>query len=79
MPTETPAKETKAQKSERLKLVKNPWDAWDEVREAATKGRDAVAPEWSGLYFKWWGIYTQGDGIGATGGVGGEGRRLSFS
>ena len=25
------------------------------------------------LYFKWWGIYTQGDGVGATGGKGGEG------
>jgi sulfite reductase (ferredoxin) len=78
MPTETPVKETKAQRSERLKLAKNPWEAWDEVREAATKGRDAVAPEWSGLYFKWWGIYTQGDGIGATGGVGGEGKATEF-
>jgi sulfite reductase (ferredoxin) len=25
------------------------------------------------MYFKWWGIYTQGDGVGATGGKGGEG------
>ena len=78
MPTDTPVKETKAQRSERLKLVKNPWEAWDEVRDAAAKGRDAVAPEWSGLYFKWWGIYTQGDGIGATGGVGGEGKATEF-
>ena len=32
-----------------------------------------MLPEWAGLYFKWWGIYTQGDGVGATGGKGGEG------
>ena len=71
-------KETKAQRSERLKLAKNPWDAWDEVREFAKQGRDSVLPEWTGLYFKWWGIYTQGDGIGATGGVGGEGKATEF-
>ena len=82
MPVETPSspaiKETKAQRSERLKLAKNPWEAWDEVREYARQGRDAVTPEWAGLYFKWWGIYTQGDGIGATGGVGGEGKATEF-
>ena len=59
-------KETKAQRSERLKLAKNPWEAWDEVREFAMQGRESVLPEWSGLYFKWWGIYTQGDGIGVS-------------
>ena len=77
-PPAAPIKETKAQKSERLKLAKNPWDAWDEVREYAKQGRDSVAPEWTALYFKWWGIYTQGDGIGATGGVGGEGKATEF-
>ncbi len=71
-------KETKAQRSERLKLAKNPWEAWDEVRDFARQGRDSVLPEWTGLYFKWWGIYTQGDGIGATGGVGGEGKATEF-
>ena len=71
-------KETKAQKSERLKLEKNPWEAWDEVRAFARQGRDAVLPEWTGLYFKWWGVYTQGDGVGATGGVGGEGKATEF-
>jgi sulfite reductase (ferredoxin) len=30
-------------------------------------------PEWAAFYFKWWGIYTQGDGVGAVGGKGGEG------
>ena len=32
-----------------------------------------MLPEWANFYFKWWGIYTQGDGVGATGGKGGEG------
>ena len=71
--TPTPAKkETKAQKSERLKLEKNPWQAWEDVRNFAKQGIDSVAPDWAHFYFKWWGIYTQGDGIGAVGGVGRE-------
>src|SRR5580692_1170010 len=71
-------KETKAQKSERLKAAKNPWEAWEEVRQFAREGRESVLPEWAGTYFKWWGIYTQGDGVGATGGVGGEGKATEF-
>jgi sulfite reductase (ferredoxin) len=67
------AKETKAQRAERLKLAKNPWEAFDDVRAFARAGRSSVVPEWASLYFKWWGIYTQGDGVGATGGKGGEG------
>jgi sulfite reductase (ferredoxin) len=66
-------KETKAQRTERLKKAKNPWEAFDEVRAFAREGRSSVVPEWAGMYFKWWGIYTQGDGVGATGGKGGEG------
>jgi sulfite reductase (ferredoxin) len=69
----TPVKETKAQRAERLKREKNPWEAFDEVRAFARQGRSSVLPEWASLYFKWWGIYTQGDGAGATGGKGGEG------
>ena len=76
--SEIKPKETKAQKSERLKLAKNPWEAWDEVRQFAKDGRDSVLPEWAGLYFKWWGVYTQGDGVGATGGVGGEGKATEY-
>jgi sulfite reductase (ferredoxin) len=37
-----------------------------------------VVPEWASTYFKWWGIYTQGDGVGATGGKGGEGLTSDF-
>src|SRR6516165_6450312 len=68
-----PEKETKAQRYERLKRAKNPWEAFDEVRTFAREGRASVVPEWASAYFKWWGIYTQGDGVGATGGKGGEG------
>lgn len=71
-------KETKAQKVERLKREKNPWAALDEIKEFARLGRDSVLPEWAGTYFKWWGIYTQGDGVGATGGTGGEGKATQF-
>ena len=71
--SEIPQKETKAQRAERLKREKNPWEAFDEVRTFAREGRTSVVPEWASTYFKWWGIYTQGDGVGATGGKGGEG------
>ena len=77
----TPAvqqKETKAQRTERLKREKNPWEAFDEIRRFAAQGRGSVLPEWAGLYFKWWGVYTQGDGAGALGGVGGEGKASEY-
>ena len=70
---ETIQKETKAQKTERLKREKNPWDAVEEIRAFARNGRGSIPEEWN-LYFKWWGIYTQGDGVGVTGGRGGEGK-----
>jgi sulfite reductase (ferredoxin) len=72
-----PAKETAAQRTERLKQAKNPWDALDEIRGFARSGRESIPPEWS-LYFRWWGIYTQGDGRGAVGGVGGEGKSSPY-
>ena len=78
-PTATPAvKETKAQKAERLKLEKNPWEAWEDVRQFAREGRGAVLPEWAEFYFKWWGVYTQGDGVGVTGGKDGQGNASEF-
>jgi sulfite reductase (ferredoxin) len=66
-------KESKAQRAERLKHEKNPWEALDEIREFARGGHGTIPPEWLGFYFKWWGVYTQGDGAGVTGGKGGEG------
>ena len=58
-------KETKAQKSERLKRAMNPWDGLAEIRRFAREGFDSIPPEWIGTYFRWWGVYTQGDGGGA--------------
>lgn len=72
-----PIKETKAQKAERLKREHNPWDIFDDVRRFAREGRSTVPPEWM-MYFRWWGIYTQGDGAGVTGGVGGEGKSTDY-
>jgi len=63
---------------ERLKREKNPWEAWKEVQQFALEGRESVTAEWAGAYFKWWGIYTQGDGVGVTGGKGGEGNASEF-
>jgi len=70
--------ETKAQRVERLKREKNPWDALEEIRRFARKGFDSIPAEWLGTYFRWWGVYTQGDGAGVIGGQNGEGRALSY-
>lgn len=69
-------KETKAQRAERLKREKNPWEGLEEIRRFARDGFDSIPPEWIGTYFRWWGVYTQGDGAGVTGGKNGEGRAL---
>jgi len=69
-------KETKAQRVERLKREKNPWEALDEIRGFARAGFASIPPEWLGTYFRWWGVYTQGDGAGVVGGKGGEGKAL---
>ncbi len=71
-------KETKAQKVERLKRSLNPWQCLEEVRRFAREGYGAIPPEWLGTYFRWWGVYPQGDGAGAVGGSGGEGKAVPF-
>ena len=71
-------KETKAQRVERLKRELNPWEAFGEIRRFAREGLQSIPPEWLGTYFRWWGVYTQGDGVGAVGGKGGEGRALPY-
>ena len=75
MPTNT---ETKAQRVERLKREKNPWEGLEEIRRFSREGFSAIPPEWLGTYFRWWGVYTQGDGAGAIGGQGGEGKALPY-
>ncbi len=72
----TMAKETTAQRVERLKRAKNPWDGLEEIRRFAREGFSSIPAEWIGTYFRWWGVYTQGDGAGVTGGKGGVGRAL---
>ena len=76
MPTQT--KETKAQRVERLKREINPWDGLEEIRQFARQGFSSIPPEWIGTYFRWWGVYTQGDGAGVLGGQGGEGKALPY-
>ena len=71
-------KETKAQKSERLKRAMNPWEGLAEIRRFAREGFDSIPPEWIGTYFRWWGVYTQGDGAGVVAGKDGQGRALPF-
>jgi sulfite reductase (ferredoxin) len=70
------SKETKAQRAERLKRAKNPWEGLEEIRRFAREGFGSITPEWMGMYFRWWGVYTQGDGAGVTGGQRGEGRAI---
>jgi sulfite reductase (ferredoxin) len=73
-----PVKETKAQRVERLKREMNPWAAHAEIERFAREGVQSIPPEWLGTYFRWWGIYTQGDGVGAVGGKGGEGKAVPY-
>jgi sulfite reductase (ferredoxin) len=72
------AKETKAQRVERLKHAKNAWEHFDEIRDFARKGYSSIPPEWMGTYFRTWGVYTQGDGAGVVGGTGGEGKSTPY-
>jgi len=71
-----PQNETKAQRVERLKREKNPWEALAEIREFSRRGFASIPAEWLGTYFRWWGVYTQGDGAGVVAGKGGEGNAL---
>jgi sulfite reductase (ferredoxin) len=76
--TEAKPVETKAQRVERLKRSKNAWDHFDEIQRFARTGFDSIPPEWLGTYFRSWGVYTQGDGVGVIGGKNGEGKTMPF-
>src|SRR5262245_13128735 len=56
----------------------NPWAAYSAIVRFARDGFESIPPEWLGTYFRWWGIYTQGDGVGAVGGKGGEGKAVPY-
>jgi sulfite reductase (ferredoxin) len=73
-----PTQETKAQRVERLKQSVNPWERLAEIRRFAREGYAAIPPEWLGTYFRWWGVYPQGDGAGVVAGNGGEGKAVPF-
>ncbi len=79
-PLEAPhvVKETKAQRAERLKAELNPWEHLEEIRRFAREGYQSIPAAWLNTYFRWWGVYTQGDGIGAVGGKGGEGKAVPY-
>jgi len=77
-PNEAKPVETKAQRVERLKRSKNAWDHFDEIQQFARIGFDSIPPEWLGTYFRSWGVYTQGDGVGVIGGKNGEGKAMPF-
>ncbi|MBI2902443.1 MAG: nitrite/sulfite reductase [Candidatus Methylomirabilis oxyfera] len=76
--SESQLKETSAQRVERLKREKNPWECFDEIQRFASEGYQSIPPEWLHTYFRWWGAYPQGDGIGAVGGKGGEGKSTPY-
>ncbi len=71
-------KETKAQRAERLKREINPWERLDEIRRFARQGFASIPAGWLSTYFRWWGVYTQGDGAGVVGGQGGEGKAVPY-
>ncbi len=75
---DTVVQETKAQRVERLKREKNPWECFDEIQRFAREGYESIPAEWLGTYFRSWGVYTQGDGVGAIGGKGGEGKATPY-
>jgi len=74
----TGAQETKTERAERLKREKNPWECLNEIRCFAREGYRSIPLEWLSTYFRWWGVYTQGDGAGALGGAGGEGKSVPY-
>jgi len=71
-------KETKAQRAERLKGELNPWEQLEAIRRFAREGYQSIPAAWLNTYFRWWGCYTQGDGLGAVGGKGGEGKAVPY-
>ncbi len=75
---QTTQTETKAQRAERLKREKNPWECLEEIRAFARNGFESIPADWLSTYFRWWGVYTQGDGRGVLGGKGGQGNSLPY-
>src|SRR5204863_1551113 len=71
-------KETKARRAERLKGELNPWEAYDDIVGYLRTGFDTIPPAWLKTYLRWWGVYTQGDGVGVVGGTAGAGKSTPY-
>lgn len=65
----TPVTESKIRRLERLKRERNPWDILPDLFRYAQTGFASIPEEDLTLRFRWWGLYTQGDGRGALGGA----------
>ena len=66
---DTPIKESKAQRIERIKRERNPWEMLPDLVRYAEAGFESISEEDLTVRFRWWGLYTQGDGQGALGGA----------
>lgn len=66
-PVPAPAKETAAQRVERIKREKAPWSIMDDIRRYAPDGFAAIPTDDLTVRFRAWGLYTQGDGGGTRG------------
>ncbi|MHB1606140.1 MAG: nitrite/sulfite reductase [Leptospirales bacterium] len=61
--------ESKTARHERIKGARNPWEMLPEILGYAAHGFSAVPEEDFNVRLRWWGLYPQGDGAGAKGGV----------
>ncbi|HEX4841421.1 MAG TPA: nitrite/sulfite reductase, partial [bacterium] len=59
---DTPIKESKAQRIERIKRERNPWEMLPDLVKYAEAGFESISEEDLTVRFRWWGLYTQGDG-----------------
>ena len=64
---DAPVKESKVQRVERIKQERNPWDMLPDLLRYAQTGFASIPEEDLTVRFRWWGLYTQGDGQGAMG------------
>src|SRR5947208_16262991 len=62
-----PAKETPAQRVERIKREKAPLSIMDDIRRYSRDGFSSISNEDLTVRFRAWGLYTQGDGRGTRG------------
>ncbi|HET8999249.1 MAG TPA: nitrite/sulfite reductase [bacterium] len=66
---DAPIKESQTQRVERLKRERNPWEMLPDLIRYAQTGFASIPADDLNLRFRWWGLYTQGDGRGALGGA----------